>query len=189
MRLVIDLQGAQGGSRLRGIGRLSRELALAMAKEAGHHEVLVALNGAFPDSIDDLTAAFAGILSRDAMRVWYPAGRTAAIEPDSDLRLRATEHIRARFLRSLVPDLVHVSSLFEGIDDDVVTSLPANVFALPGAATLYDLIPLIRRDQYLDGAWIGAPVRAWYLRMVEELRRMPGLLAISESSRDRKSVV
>ena len=34
MRLLIDMQGAQGTSRLRGIGRYSRDLALALA-EAG----------------------------------------------------------------------------------------------------------------------------------------------------------
>jgi glycosyltransferase involved in cell wall biosynthesis len=188
MRLVIDLQGAQGASRLRGIGRLSRELALAMAREGGDNEVLVALNGAFPDAADDLVTAFAGILGRDAIRIWHPTGRTAATEPSSRLRLTASERIRAQFLQSLTPDLVHVSSLFEGADDDIVTSLPPDGPALPSIATLYDLIPLIRREQYLDGAWVGAPLRDWYLRKVEQLCRMPGLLAISESSRNEAIV-
>ena len=188
MRLVIDLQGAQGASRWRGMGRLSRELSLAMAHAAGDHEVLVALNGAFPDAADELMTAFTSILGREAVRIWYPTGRTAAIEPDSDLRLAASEHIRAQFMQSLAPDIVHISSLFEGVDDDVVTSLPAEGPALASVATLYDLIPLIRREQYLDGAWIGSPVREWYLRQVEQLRRMPGLLAISESSRNEAIV-
>ena len=42
MRLVIDLQAAQGSSRARGIGRYSRELALAMIRDRREHEVIVA---------------------------------------------------------------------------------------------------------------------------------------------------
>lgn len=183
MRLVIDLQGAQGSSRLRGIGRLSLELALAMARAAADNEVLVALNGNFPQSTDELIKAFKGILGPDALRVWYTTGRTAALESNSQLSLAASEQIRAQFLQSLTPDLVHVSSLFEGIDDDVVTGVPPDGHALSSVATLYDLIPLIRREQYLDGPWTGTPIRVWYLRQVEQLRRMAGLLAISESSR------
>ncbi len=183
MRLVIDMQGAQGTSRLRGIGRLSLELALAMARAAADNEVLVALNGNFRDSTDELIAAFKGVLDPDALRVWYPTGGTAALEPNSQLSLAASEQIRAQFLQSLTPDFVHVSSLFEGIDDDVVTGAPQDGHALSSVATLYDLIPLIRREQYLDGPWTGTPIRAWYLRQVEQLRRMASLLAISESSR------
>ncbi len=183
MRLVIDLQGAQGASRLRGIGRLSLELALAMARAAGDHEVLVALNGNFAEAADELMTAFKGILGQNALHVWYPTGRTAAIDCGSPLNLTASEHIRARFLRSLAPDLVHVSSLFEGIDDDVVTGVPLDEHMVSSVATLYDLIPLIRRQHYLDGPWSNTPVRAWYLRQVEQLRHMAGLLAISESSR------
>ena len=44
MRLVIDLQGAQGSSHERGIGRYSRELAAAMARAPRGHEVVVALS-------------------------------------------------------------------------------------------------------------------------------------------------
>jgi len=54
MRIVIDLQGAQCDSRTRGIGRYSLSLALAMARNAGRHDVWLALNSAFPQSIFDL---------------------------------------------------------------------------------------------------------------------------------------
>jgi glycosyltransferase involved in cell wall biosynthesis len=183
MRLVIDLQGAQGASRLRGIGRLSLELALAMARAAGDNEVLVALNGNFAETANELMTAFKCILGQDALRVWYPTGRTAATDPGSQVNLIASEHIRGQFLRSLAPDLVHVTSLFEGIDDDIVTGVSLDGQKLLSVATLYDLIPLVRREQYLDGPWSSTPIRVWYLRQIEQLRHMAGLLAISESSR------
>lgn len=183
MRLVIDLQGAQGASRLRGIGRLSYELAYAMAQSPRQHEVILALNGLFPGATNDLITSFKDIIGKDAIKVWYPAGETGAIIPDSTSKRVASERIRARFLQSLQPDLVHVSSHFEGFDDNIITGLPPDERDVPSVATLYDLIPLIRRDQYLDGAWIGSPVRETYLRQVEQLHAMPALLAISESSR------
>ena len=183
MRLVIDLQGAQGMSRARGIGRLSRELALAMARNAGHHEVLLALNGAFPVAVNEIMNMFSEILPPSAFHIWQPTGGTAANAEKPAFRLLASQHIRAQFLRSLSPDLVHVSSLFEGAGDDIVTGLPPTSGGPSSVATLYDLIPLIRRDQYLDGAWAGNVIRDWYLNHVTQLRRMPGLLAISESAR------
>jgi len=45
MRIVVDLQGAQSESRFRGIGRYSLGLAKAIAREAGQHEVWLALGG------------------------------------------------------------------------------------------------------------------------------------------------
>ena len=50
MRIVIDLQGAQNESRYRGIGRYSLSLAQALARNRGHHEICLALNGAFSRS-------------------------------------------------------------------------------------------------------------------------------------------
>ena len=62
MRIVIDMQGAQTESRFRGIGRYSLALALAMARNAGGHEIWLALNAAFPESISDIRRVFAGII-------------------------------------------------------------------------------------------------------------------------------
>ena len=53
MRIVIDLQGAQSDSRFRGIGRYSLSLALAMARNAGEHELWIALNAALAESNRD----------------------------------------------------------------------------------------------------------------------------------------
>jgi len=62
MRIVIDLQGAQSTSRFRGIGRYSLSLALAMARNAGKHEIWLALNSAFPESILFIRHAFEGLI-------------------------------------------------------------------------------------------------------------------------------
>lgn len=183
MRLVIDLQGAQGSSHARGIGRYSRELALAMAREARDHEVIIALNSAFPEMAEALTASFSSILPRTQIRCWHSPQGTS-ISSGTPARLAQAEVLRAQFLASLQPDLVHVSSMFEGLIDDVVTMLPRHLHPLPVVATCYDLIPLIRHNQYFGNNAASSPSMRWYYRCVQEMAACEGLLAISESSRE-----
>ena len=64
------------------------------------------------------------------------------------------ELVRESFLASLKPDIVHVSSLFEGLTDDVLTSIGSFDSMLPTAVTLYDLIPLVHRQDYLADAMV-----------------------------------
>lgn len=177
MRIVIDLQGAQASNARRGIGRYSLSMAQGMARQAaGRHEILIALNGAFEGSIEPLRAAFAGLLPPDAIRVWH-SPLTPGQAPSSGLR-RAAERLREAFLASLEPDMVHISSLFEGPHDGAVTG--CGTFAsLPTSVTLYDLIPLLRPDTYLS----EPAARAEYLGRLEHLARADLLLSISESSR------
>ena len=140
MRIVLDLQGAQTGSRFRGIGRYTLSLAKAIAANRADHEVLLAVSGLFPDTIEPIRAAFDPLLPQDNIRVWVAPG-PVGVDTGNALRRQIAEPIREAFLASLEPDMVHVSSLFEGFGDDAVTSI--GVFArLPTAVTLYDLIPL-----------------------------------------------
>lgn len=180
MRIVIDLQGAQSsGSRFRGIGRYSLSLAQAMARESREHEIWIALSGLFPDSIQALRVAFDGLVPQDRIVVWQAPGPVADIDAGNRWRREAGECLREAFLARLKPDVVHVSSLFEGLSDDALTSIGALDGTLPAAVTLYDLIPLIHRDPYLA----NPVVASWYERKLESLRHARLWLSISESSR------
>lgn len=177
MRIVIDLQGAQGGSRNRGIGRYSMQLALAMARNRGGHDVVIALSDLFPDSIGEIRAAFRDVLSPEAIRVWAsPPISNRLQEPRSRGRV-AAELIREAFLASLSPDVVVVTSLFEGLSENVLSSV-GQLARVPTAVVLYDLIPLIHRGIYLE----NATVREWYAEKLDHLCRADHLLAISASS-------
>ena len=179
MRIVIDMQAAQAENRNRGIGRYSLSLALAMVRNRGEHEVLIALNGLFPDTIEPIRAAFDGLLPQENIRVWSAVSPVASIDTANDWRRQSAELVQEAFLASLRPDVVHVSSLFEGLVDDAVTSVGALSQTIPTAVTLYDLIPYIHRKPYLE----NPAVEAWYLGKIEHLRRADLWLAISESSR------
>ncbi len=180
MRIVIDLQACQStGSRTRGIGRYSLSLAKAMARNAGRHEFKLMLSGLFADTIQPLRQEFAGLVSHDNIHVWQAPERVADLDPDNHWRRRAGELIREQALAELRPDIVHVSSLFEGLTDDALTSIGNSGEPLPTAVTLYDLIPLINARPYLD----NPQVREWYYRKVQALKNADLLLAISQSSR------
>src|SRR6266568_2090695 len=109
MRIIIDLQGAQGASRGRGIGRYSISLAQAMVRNRRDHEVLIALNGMFPDSIEPIRGVFDKLLSQDNIRVWEAVGPVHPLAKDNSWRRRTAELVREAFLASLQPDVVHIT--------------------------------------------------------------------------------
>jgi glycosyltransferase involved in cell wall biosynthesis len=180
MRIVIDLQGAQSGSRHRGIGRYSLALAHAMVRNRGNHEVIIALNGLFPDSIEAIRADFDGKLPQQNIVVWNAPGPVHHLDPANTWRRHAAELIRETFMASLQPDIIHITSLFEGFDDNSVNSIGLSTDALPTAVTFYDLIPLLQSEVYLTPHPVFAK---FYKEKLAFLKQADIYLAISESAR------
>jgi glycosyltransferase involved in cell wall biosynthesis len=179
VRIVLDLQGAQSASRSRGIGRYSLALAKAMVRESRGHEFHVILNALLLDTVEALRAEFEGLVPPERIVVFDVPGPVAEIDLANAWRVRAAEVIRENALRDLDPDFVHLSSLFEGVTDNAVTSVGRLDASVPTAVTLYDLIPWLRPHIYLA----DSKVNTWYLRKLQSLKRAHSLLAISESSR------
>ena len=179
MRIVIDMQGAQTESRFRGIGRYSLSLAQAIVRNRGEHEIILALSGAFPDTIEPIRAAFDGILRQERIRVWNVPGPVRECDPGNDWRREVAMCTREAFLASLLPDVVHISSLFEGYLDDAVTSIGVFAPKIPTVVTLYDLIPLLNPETYLKP---NSTYARYYQRKIEYLRNAKKWLAISESA-------
>lgn len=180
MRIVIDMQGAQTESRFRGIGRYTTNFAQAVVRNRGEHEIILALNGLFPETIEPLRAAFEGILPQENIRVWHAPDPVADEHPGNEMRREAAELIREAFLASLQPDLIHVSSVFEGYGDDAVTSIGKFDKQTPVSVVLYDLIPLLNPDHYLH---TNPRFEQYYRRKLDYLSQATLFLAISEFSR------
>lgn len=180
MRIVIDMQGAQTESRLRGIGRYTLAFAQAVVRNRGEHEVLLALNGLFADTIEPIRAAFDGLLPQENVRVWDAPGPLKEKEEGNDIRRETAELIREAFLASLQPDLIHISSLFEGYVDEAVISIGRFDTQTKVSAILYDLIPRLNPDKYLNP---NPRYAAYYERKITSLLQANLLLAISEHSR------
>ncbi|HEY8555421.1 MAG TPA: glycosyltransferase family 1 protein, partial [Burkholderiales bacterium] len=179
MRIVVDMQGAQTESRFRGIGRYALCFAEALVRNRGRREVLLALNGSLPDAIDGIRTAFDGLLPRDCIRVWHAPGPTRASDSGNDARRRRAEIIREAFLASLSPDVVHVTSVFEGFGDDAVTGAPTSPVRRSWVTSVshHDLIPWHDPDRYLRP---NPLLERWYCDRLDVLRRADILLTNSE---------
>lgn len=179
MRVVIDLQAAQTASRLRGIGRYSLSLVEALARIKGPHEIIVALSDAFPETLVPLRARLEPLVGDGNVRVWSAPMPVRGEDRDNHARRMRAEAIYDAFLASLGPDLIFVSSLFEGYIDDAVTTVGRLSLDVPVAVTLYDLIPLRDPDRHLkhSSRW-----ETFYHEKVSALERADLLLAISEFS-------
>jgi glycosyltransferase involved in cell wall biosynthesis/ADP-heptose:LPS heptosyltransferase len=180
IRIVIDMQGAQTESRFRGIGRYTMSLVQAIVRNKGDHEIILVLNDLFQDTIEPIRATFGKLLPQENIRVFYVIGPTRECDPDNFEIRAVAESVREAFIACLKPDVVLVTSHFEGLGDDAVVSIKDFDTSTPTAIILYDLIPLISPDKYFRESSIH---RNYYSRKIESLKKSDMLLAISESSR------
>lgn len=181
MRIVVDMQGAQTESRFRGIGRYTLSFTQALVRNRGDHEIILALSGLFPDTIQFIRDAFHDLLPPENIRVWHSPGPVQEVDADNQERREAAELLREAFLASLEPDVIHISSLFEGFTDNAVTSIGRLDTITPVTVTLYDLIPLLNPDQYLRP---NPAYGRYYERKIGSLSRAAACLAISDFARN-----
>lgn len=178
MRIVLDLQGAQTESRFRGIGRYTISLAEAIIKNRGEHEIILLLNGLFPETIDSIRTRFSTLLPENNIRVWYSPDPIAEIDPNNQWRHNTALLVREAFLKSLNADFIHIFSLFEGYDNNAALSIGL-LDDTPTSITLYDLIPLLNEGYYLQ----DTRYKKYYLEKIEFLKKASLHLAISEFSK------
>ena len=179
MKLVIDIQGALGDSKHRGIGRHSLSLSLAIAQLAKHHEVWLLLNSLLPESLDEVKNAFSAWVSPARMRHFVSPNPMANGSIKDTWKMQAAELLREQFLLSLQPDVVLVTSLFDGFGDASVASVKRLEPSPLVAVILYDLIPFVYQDDYLQ----NQRYKRFYLHKLEQLKKADLLLSISEYSK------
>jgi glycosyltransferase involved in cell wall biosynthesis len=177
MRIVIDLQGAQTQSRFRGIGRYSLSLAEALVSINHAHEILIILNSAFPEAISIIQKVFKKKLPESIILIFDVPKLISWENPNNEWKRNAAELIRESFIADLEPDVVLITSLFEGaMQCNAVSSLGRLEFPAIQSVILYDLIPLLNQKDYLTSDWS----RSWYFNKLDHLKRADLLFSISE---------
>jgi glycosyltransferase involved in cell wall biosynthesis len=179
MRLLLDLQACQASSMNRGIGRYSLALAQAIVRNSGAHDVHIVLNNGFPEAAAALRKSFGAVLPITHIHSFSTPLPVAEGNPDNRWRVQAAERIREHYMASLRPDVLHVASLFEGFGDNAVNSLLHGDGRFDTAVTLYDLIPLLRKERYLTDPNLAT----WYHRKLDSLKNADLLVAISANAR------
>jgi ADP-heptose:LPS heptosyltransferase/glycosyltransferase involved in cell wall biosynthesis len=179
MRILIDLQALQTGSRFRGIGRSAAALAKAVVRNRGNHEVFILLSGLLEDTIASIRDDFSRMLPADRVSVFSAPSPAEAMPPENAWRIEAAELIREWMINVLAPDVLLIPSLFEGPVEPGIVSIRRFETETKTAVILHDLIPYLDPERYLaDPA--GSK---WYYSKIDSLRRAYLLLAVSDSSR------
>lgn len=181
MRIVIDLQSCQTDSRDRGIGRYAMSLVEAVCRKLKPGEqAIVCGDMADRERLRELRSELRNRgVSLKVIAYGYPCSGFTDLSPS--LR-RAAGELRSRFFRSLRPDILLITSLFE-TGSCYTTMLDwESLQGVRTAVVAYDLIPLLFPDRYLPK---GEFVSEWYRERVEELKRFDAVLSISDAtSRD-----
>ena len=179
MRVVIDLQGAQTVSRYRGIGRYTLSLTQALIRIAPEHDIHVVLSGLFPETLEPLNQLFKAQIEHSQIHIWHAPTRVSYQDPKNRLRRERAQKIYSHFLLSLKPDVILLTSVFEGFGDDAVTCISPLVEKVPCAAIFYDLIPLLNPALYLD---VNPLYAQFYREKIRHFQKASLWLAISESA-------
>lgn len=179
MRILIDLQSCQSGSRHGGIGRYSLALVQAMARQARNHELWILLNSLIPNTIESVRNDLDGLIPSERILVFSAPDSVAEANWEHQGRTRIAEYLREHFIASLRPDFLLITSLVEGLSEDIVTSVDLIYPGERTAVILYDLIPLFDKKKYLT----TRIVEDHYLNKIAYMKKAGLLLAISEYSR------
>ena len=180
MRILIDLQGAQTGSRHRGIGRYSLDITKAILRNSDNHEVLILLNGTITSEVQVLRQELYGLIRQDRILVWEGVGPNAYMNPDNRWRQRASELIREAYICQIKPDVVLLTTFVEGYGEDFTASIGRFNSSIPVAAIFYDVIPLLFSKIYLSNSWYSS----WYMSRISELKKANYFLSISNASKN-----
>ena len=177
MRIVIDMQGAQTESRFRGIGRYTLAFAKAVVKNSQHHEVFLLLNGLFTETIEPIRTAFQGLLPQTQILVWEVPAPLDTANPQNQNSYDMAKRVRHAFIANLKPDVVHLTSLFEGYTDNAVAEIESFGPHVFNSVVVYDLIPYVNQRQYLNP---NPRYALFYLDKIKQLQSADACLAISE---------
>lgn len=178
MRIVIDIQACQSGSKFGGIGRYVQNLVLALLVEAKEHEIIFIINDLFLDSISNVYSLLSNV-DRRKIRVFKIPSPINYNDVENHFRNSVAEILYEHFVFSLEPDIFYIASLVEGLGDNVITSIGRLGYADITVATMYDLIPLVEKDKYLQDAITSSH----YMRKMDDFKKASLLLAISQFSR------
>ncbi|ROH79847.1 glycosyltransferase family 1 protein [Lonsdalea populi] len=179
MHILIDLQSCQTESRLRGIGRYSLMLAKSIINNASGHKISLLLSGLYSNDLTNtVKKEFIDLVSEKNIYTFSAYGPTAQVDHGNKGRTRAAEICRKLAIANINPDVVCNMGFTEGYHGDYIVSYPDSPSSIRHFTIIYDLIPFIYPDRYLT----SVDYKKFYIRLLDELPKADGLLAISESA-------
>ena len=180
MKIVVDLQCCQTSAKDRGIGRYTSSLTKAVVKLGSRHDFLFLLNYKYLSESKQIIKEISDIGNAGDI-IYYDYPSLVSDRPQREMREEIANILRSNRIETASPDLYHISSLFEG---DSVFNAAAPYLNVPSkpvltSATIYDLIPKVYPDQYLNNKLMAN----WYTSTMDVAKRIDIKLAISETTK------
>ena len=181
MRIAIDIQGCQSpGSRVRGIGRYTKGLIKGLIDASQKNEIILVANANSYDCRDYFKRELSSKNCNVSYCNWFPINSNSGESSQSTLHKKTLATIRAYTYARLNADIILITSFFEGWNDGCFIPIKKNFNLPPTFSILYDLIPFIYQDDYLNKI---PRYKKFYLNKISKLKELDGFLAISESAR------
>ncbi len=182
LRIIIDLQGFQReGNRNRGIGRYSLELVKSLISNYPKNEYVLFSNC----SLYDFRNEFEKELNDNNLNInyfeWYPASEINEDFTDFYSKTEVAIELRSYALSLINADIILITSFFDGFKDNTLIEYDTSYFLPPVVSIIYDLIPLINPNNYLEN---DQEYKDFYYQKIKDLNRLDALLTISESSKN-----
>ncbi|EON11210.1 group 1 glycosyl transferase [Pandoraea sp. SD6-2] len=121
---------------------------------------------------------FLGEISSEDILVFEAEGPVAESDVSNFGRARIAELARERFIKKLNPDALIITSLFEGFDDDAITSVGLLGDGPFTSVVLHDLIPYLNPDPDWPSHY-----KHYYDLKIASLKRADLLLSVSDYAR------
>lgn len=179
MKIVIDMQAAQGFSRMRGIGRYTMDIVRAIVKNNKNHDIYLLLNSSYSDSCEEIRYEFLEKLGPEKIVSWSPIKGVNNQDENQRWKVELSEKLRECVIANLNPDLVFNPSMFEGYDDNLISSIGQTPYKIRTATTNHDLIPLIWSNIYLKSS---KKYENFYKNRLQYLSKSDVIFSISKSA-------
>lgn len=185
MKIIIDMQGAQSDfSKGRGVGRYTREITRALIKTCPtDSKILLAMNGAFPNAVQELRSEFDRLVGYENIKVWQQFFDTSdqKARNNSTACMKAGELLREEFLNSFGADVIFSTNLQEGIFEPAVTSVKEILTSTLYCSTLHDLTPLLYKESFLR----DKAQKQWYYKKLDYIKKSDIIVTVSNFSKEK----
>lgn len=174
MKVLIDCQGMQTGSAFRGIGRYAEGLIKGLIQTQGRNEIYLLLNGTLKSSAERVRDIFSDCINHNHFIYWYSVPEDCWT--GSSTSILDSEILYEQAVLSISPDILLISSLFEGAGEPFYCPMERLSNKVSIANIVYDFIPYKTPQKYISGDYL----LGWYTKQFNRLYFSDLFLCISE---------
>lgn len=185
MKILIDMQAVQSASKCRGIGRYSHDFVTAILKKNKKHEICLLFNSCFIFDDIDLIQHARRFIPKKNIFYFDPVFHVKGLSNAPEWKARTNELLRQYVISSISPDLLLVTSLFEGYCDPCVISIEPEANPIKTCVIFYDLIPYLNPTDYL----VDSIYKKFYMRKIEFLKKADCYAAISHFAKSELQTI